>query len=76
MIGFSYIVGDEQNKKKAEQDAKKEAERLTAKDKAAAHKATAAHLKTVYQAEALRLDKAAAHKAAAAAARGFKAAAK
>ena len=69
MIGFSYIVGNEESQKKAEQDAKAEALRLTAKDKAAAHKATAAQLKTAYQAEALRLDKAAAHKAAAAAAR-------
>ena len=42
MIGFSYIVGDEQSKKKVEQDAKAEALRLTAKDKAAAHKAAAA----------------------------------
>ncbi|MAC42414.1 MAG: hypothetical protein CL913_00295 [Deltaproteobacteria bacterium] len=42
MIGFSYIVGDAESKKKAEQDAKQEAERLTAKDKAAAAKAAAA----------------------------------
>ena len=42
MIGFSYIVGNEESQKKAEQDAKAEALRLTAKDKAAAHKAAAA----------------------------------
>ena len=41
MIGFPYTAGNEQSQKKAEQDAKAEAERLTAKDKLAAGKAAA-----------------------------------